>query len=230
MNQPPRFRCFICEQELQEKENLFACTFCGKQEPGEWFCPGGHYICEECRLSTPEEAIQRVCSHTTSSNPWEIATLVMRHPSFKPHGAEHHLVVAPVVLTALANSGQAAFDKKKIAAAIKRTADIPVGACGSRGDCGACIGAGAAVSIILKASFASGKERSLTLKTAAAALLRLAEAGGPRCCKQSVYAALETCSLVFKNELNLHLDIGNKKCLFSQRITDCKKEICPYYL
>ena len=229
MNQVPKFICFICGQELLEKESSCVCTFCRKQEPGEWVCPGGHYICEECRLASPEDVIKRVCLSTKSSDPWEIATLVMRHPAFRSHGVEHHLVAAPVVLTALVNSGQVELEKEKISTAIKRTADIPFGVCGSRGDCGACIGAGAAVSIILKANFTSAKERSLVLKTAASALLRIAEFGGPRCCKQSVYAALETCGLIFKNELKLELKIGNKKCPFSQKITDCKKERCPYF-
>ncbi len=140
--QAPTFVCFICGQGLLEKESTGLCTFCGKQEPGEWVCPGGHYICEECRLSAPEEVIKRVCLNTKSPDPWEIATLIMRHPAFRPHGVEHHLVVAPVVLTALVNSGQADLEKEKISAALKRTADIPFGVCGSRGDCGACIGAG----------------------------------------------------------------------------------------
>jgi hypothetical protein len=229
MNQQPKFTCFICGNELTEKRSASVCTFCRKEEQGDWVCPGGHYICEECRLSPAEKIIKSVCLNSSSQNPWDIATLIMQHPLFRHHGVEHHLLVAPVILTALANSGQINFDKEKIAAALKRTADIPFGVCGSRGDCGACIGAGAAFSIILKASFSSDKERSLVLKTTAGALLRIAELGGARCCKQSVYAAVETSSLVFKNELKLDLEIADKKCRFSQKISDCKREGCPYY-
>lgn len=229
MNSRPVFTCFICGNELIEKSADCICTFCGKHEQGDWVCPQEHYICEECRLSPVDLIINNVCRNSTTHNPWEIATLIMRHPVVPDHGAVHHLMTAPVILTALVNSGQVDFKKEKIPEVLRRTADIPHGVCGSRGACGACSGAGAAASIILKATFKSNRERSLVLKTTANALLRVAELSGPRCCKQSVYAALESCSLLFKEELKLDLPLGDRRCLFSRKITDCKGKDCPYY-
>lgn len=228
MSHQPVFYCPICGQELQERESVCICSFCGKQEQGEWVCPSGHYTCEDCRLASPAEAIERVCLETRSQNPLEIADLLMRHPAFKDHGVEHHLLVAPVMLAALANSNQTRVDKAKIHSAIKRLVDIPIGVCGSRGDCGACVGAGAAVSIISGAYSNPALGRSRALKATGNALLRLAEIGGARCCKQSVYVALETCCRVLAEELNLSLEMGKITCGFSQKIADCKKEKCPY--
>jgi hypothetical protein len=229
MSNQPVFTCFICGNELIEKNADCICTYCGKLEQGEWICPQGHYICEECRLSPVDLIINNVCLKSTAHNAWDIATLIMQHPVVPHHGAVHHLITAPAILTALVNSGQIDFKKERIPEVLKRTVDIPYGVCGSRGDCGACIGAGAAASIILKATFKSNRERSLVLKTTANALLRVAELSGPRCCKQSVYATLESCSHFFKEELKLDLPLGDKTCIFSRKITECKGKDCPYY-
>lgn len=229
MSRCPIFTCSICEQELLERESASVCSFCGKREQGEWTCANGHYTCEECRLASPAEAIERVCLETDSQNPREIADLLMRHPAFKDHGVEHHLLVAPVILTALANANQARVDKAKIHSAVKRLVDIPIGVCGSRGDCGACVGAGAAVAIISGASVNPKLGRSRALKATGNALLRLAEMEGARCCKQSVYAALETCCRVLAEELGISMEMGTITCAFSRKITACKKEKCPYY-
>ncbi|MDQ1353321.1 MAG: hypothetical protein QG657_3627 [Acidobacteriota bacterium] len=229
MNQVPKFKCSICGQELLEREISCICSFCGKQEQGEWVCPGGHYICEDCRLASPAEVIERVCLETHSQNPREIADLLMRHPSFKDHGVEHHLLVAPVILAAFANCKKTRVDKAKIQSAIKRLVDIPIGVCGSRGDCGACVGAGAAVSIIFSANADPMMGRSRALRAAGSALLRLAEMEGPRCCKQSVYAALETGWDILGKEFGISLELGTITCGFSHKIADCKKEKCPFY-
>lgn len=214
-----------------EETRLGTCAYCGTHEETDWICPESfnHYICETCRLSIPGDVIETVCKHTSSNDAWEIATLIMKHPVFSQHGVEHHVLVAPVILTALMNNKQIEFDRDSVKGVLKRTADIPPGVCGSRGDCGASVGAGATVSILLKASFKSGKERSLVMKTTANAMLKLAKMGGGRCCKQSVYAAIETCKDILKQELNLELVIGRNTCSFSGLIADCKMKECPYY-
>ncbi|HLP58046.1 MAG TPA: DUF5714 domain-containing protein [Candidatus Deferrimicrobium sp.] len=229
MSRQPVFYCSLCGEELQEETRPRVCSFCGRQEEGDWGCGNEHYTCEECRLAAPAEAIERVCLETGGRNPREIADLLMRHPAFKDHGIEHHLLVAPVILAALANVNETRVDKAKIQAALKRLMDIPIGVCGSRGDCGACVGAGAAVAIISGTSANPKLGRSRALKATGKALLRLAEMGGVRCCKQSVYVALETCCRLLSEELNISMEMEPITCAFSPKITDCKKGSCPYY-
>jgi len=223
------FRCPICQKPLHSANHLAQCSFCGNKENAELICPSGHYQCETCRLASSEEIIERVCHTTTSTDPVEIANLIMRHPSFNQYGAEHHLVVAPAMLTALDNQGVWDFDRTKLKSVLNRLSDIPVGACGTRGGCGACEAAGCTISVITKASYASQRERSLTLKTTAHALEKIAEIGEARCCKQSVYAAIETAQHTLKTELGLNLPVTKITCAFSARINDCQKERCPYY-
>jgi len=152
----------------------------------------------------------------------------MKHPMSVMHSPQHHIMVAPAVLSALRNSGLRPLSPGRLAAAIERTQGIPLGACGTRGECGAATSAGALVSILTGATFTKDRERSLALSACAETLLAIAQAGGPRCCKQSVYLALETTSGFLKRELSLDLPV-NPLCDFSSRNPECKKKRCQYY-
>jgi hypothetical protein len=231
MNGYPVFRCAICDEELQEDPKIMICSTCRKTEQAEWSCINGHYVCEECRIASPVEIIEKICKTTPSENPIAIANLIMRQTTFNSHGPEHHMLVAPVVIAALANSTGISIDKTRIRSLMKRTEDIPIGVCTSRGDCGACVGAGAALSFICRTIDPTVDLRGLALKTTAKALLYLSGMRGRRCCKQSVYAAIETCARVLNEELKAKLHTPSTKitCEFSRKIADCKKENCPYY-
>lgn len=222
-----RFPCPICGEILKQHEGTAECMFCGKEEEAEFICPEGHFQCEECRLADPKEIIERTCKNYDGTDPFELASLIMKHSSFNPHGIEHHLLVAPVILTVCKNAGMD-IPFRRIKTAMKRVEDIPYGACGSRGGCGACESAGTAVSLITGASFKSDEERSLTLKATANCLDKLAEMGGPRCCKQSVYAAIEETFSLLDGEYDLPR-LRRYRCSFSSDIEGCKKERCPYY-
>lgn len=225
------FRCAVCQESLQEETRLLVCTFCGASEEGEWCCPNNHYTCETCRLAEDRELIERVCQGTKINDPVVLANVLMSHPVFHAHGPEHHLIIAPVVLTVLGNAGIFAFDKTRLGSIMKRTSDIPIGACSSRGDCGACVGVGALFSVLGRALHYPGDLRSLTLRATAQTLLRLSTMPGHRCCKQSIYAALETTAVLLKESLHVSFPVfpGSITCAFAARIEDCKKQGCPFY-
>jgi len=226
---PLVFYCSVCGSELQEEERVQKCIYCGTEEECEWLCPHGHYVCEECRVASAEEIIERTALSTTESDPASIATLLMRHPMFREHGPAHHLLVAPVILAALRNQGYP-IRKGALRAALKRMKDIPHAACATRGDCGAAVGVGCAVSLLTGAKFRSDRERALTLQATAEAVRRLAEHGGARCCRQSVYSALESAAAFLERELGLILGISTPVfCPFSSTTEDCKKDACVYF-
>jgi hypothetical protein len=103
-----------------------------------------------------------------------------------------------------------------------------MGSCGTRGECGAAICVGTLVSILTGATFTKDRERSLALQASAEALLSIAQAGGPRCCKQSVYLSIETASRFLKSELKIEIPT-KPHCEFAIRNPECKKERCKYY-
>ncbi len=220
--------CAVCGAELKQADVLAECTFCRRQTQAQYLCPNGHHICEECQLSDWPQVVVRVCEATDETDPAVMVNLIMKHPMSVMHSPQHHILVAPAALAALSNHGLYPLKPGRLATAIERTKGIPLGACGTRGECGAAVGVGTLVSILLGATFQKDRERSLALQATAETLLAIAEAGGPRCCKQSVYLALETASHFLKRELNINLPV-NPRCEFAARNAECKKERCRYY-
>ncbi len=222
------YRCAVCGDELTRVDAPAVCTFCGCKTQAQYLCPSGHHICEECQCADWPQVVERVCAGTRESDPAAIVNLIMKHPMAVMHSPQHHILVAPAVLAALSNSGQYDLKPGRLAAAIERSQGIPVGACGARGECGAAVSVGALVSILTGASFQKDRERSLALRATAETLLAIATADGPRCCKQSVYLALEAASAFLERELEIDLPV-DPRCEFSARNQECKKERCEYY-
>lgn len=221
--------CIICGAELEEITETATCTFCGQATLATFRCPNGHHVCDDCQLADWPQVVERVCEGTRDPDPVAIVNLIMRHPMSVMHSPQHHIVVTPAILAALRNQGLRPLKPGRLASAIERTKGIPLAACGSRGECGAAVGVGTAVSILTHASHLKDRERSLALQATAEVLLAIAEAGGPRCCKQSVYLSLEVASIFLKRELDLDLPV-QARCEFAERNEECKKERCRYYV
>lgn len=223
------YLCAVCGDELEQVDTTAVCTFCGQETPARYLCAAGHHICEECQLADWQGVVERVCEGSRETDPTAIVNLIMKHPMSVMHSPQHHIVVTPAVLAALRNSGLRPLKPGRLTSVIERTKGIPLGSCGLRGECGAAICVGTLVSVLTGATFQKDRERSLALQASAEALLSIAQAGGPRCCKQSVYLALETASIFLMRELNIDLPV-NARCEFALRNQECKKERCKYYV
>jgi hypothetical protein len=223
-----KFRCRICEQELLEQASRCTCTYCGQEEETDWSCPGGHYTCESCRTACPDDLTERTCLHSAARNPLELAELLMRHPAFHAYGEEHHSLAAPVILAALRNQGVPAVTDEGIRLSIARLKGIPISVCGTRGDCGAAASAGTVVAILRSATPLSDHERTEALRATAQTLLRIADRGGPRCCKQSVFEAILCTWERLQEELGL-VALPAHSCSFAGKLKDCKTTRCPYF-
>ena len=69
------FTCPLCNTELVETSQMAVCSFCGATEDADYICPNGHYQCEECRMASQTDIIERVCLTTHSTNPLNWLTL-----------------------------------------------------------------------------------------------------------------------------------------------------------
>jgi hypothetical protein len=223
-----RFRCRICEQDLLETTAKAACTYCGAEKVAEWLCPEGHHICETCRTSSAEDLIARACCFLQETNPLKAAELILRHTAFPAYGDAHHVLVAPVVLASLRNRGIDGVNEAVIREAMTRLRGIPACVCGTRGDCGAAASAGTVVSLLRKATPLSDAERSAALHATAEALCRIADHGGPRCCKQSMFDAIYSAWEHVKGLAGVD-DLPVHACAFAGRLKDCKTTRCPYF-
>jgi Family of unknown function (DUF5714) len=220
--------CSICGGELKQVDTLALCTFCGHETPARYICAAGHHTCEDCQLADWPQVVERVCEGSHATDPSVIVNLIMKHPMSVMHSPQHHILVTPAFLAALRNAGIHTLSPGRLSSAIERTKGIPMGSCGTRGECGAAICVGSLVSIITGATFTKDRERTLALQASAETLLSIAQAGGPRCCKQSVYLAIETASTFLKRELNIDLPV-KPYCEFASQNPECKRERCKYY-
>jgi len=225
------FYCIICDKPMQPKREIAVCSFCGKKEVSDYVCPDGHYVCEDCRTASLEEIVKKVCVATRETDPVKIAILLMKHPAIQMYGPEHHYLVSNVLLAALRNLGKFNIDKSSFEEAIKRGKRMPLGSCGLLGTCGAAVGVGITISIAKKATWTSDKERSLAMQATSEALCRIAEIEGPRCCKASTFAAIETAAKFFEQEFGIKIPslTDPKPCYFRNLNTECLGNRCPYY-
>ena len=223
------YLCTVCGAELKPVDVITACTFCGHETKAQYICTSGHYICEDCQLADWPHVVERICEGSHETDPSVIVNLIMKHPMSVMHSPQHHIMVTAAVLAALRNSGLHSFGAGRLISAIERTQGIPLASCGMRGECGAAICVGTVVSILTGATYQKDRERSLALEASAEALIAIARAGGPRCCKQSVYLSFETTSAFLKRNLDIDLEV-NPHCDFTARNEECKQERCKYYV
>ncbi len=231
MDSTEEYFCIVCGKRLFSPPGEAACSFCGKRENADYVCPDGHYVCEACRLASAEDLIRKTCEVSKETDPSEIAFLLMKHPAIPIHGSENHLVAAYSLLTALRNTGRTTVGKREFEKVAQRLRKASHGICGSWGVCGCAIAAGSVTSIITDATYLSDKERSLALKVASKILDRVAQPGGPRCCKMSVYLAIEVAVESFNRELAIPIRTPTdpRPCIFSKLNPECLGRRCPYY-
>lgn len=223
------YKCIICGVETYPSNEDAVCSYCGKVEEADYICPQGHYVCEECRVASPEELVKKTCLNTLEKDPVKIAELLMKHPAVTAYGPEHHYLTAGAVLAALRNNGVAKVDASMIDRAIARARRIPLGACGSWGACGAAVGVGIAFSVAWNVDMMSREERGLVMKLVSEALEEISKLEGPRCCKASVYLALEVVKRFLKKQFNVNFE-QEVKCPFKAALHQCCLGAkCPYY-
>jgi len=225
-----KVNCPICGAEMRKATSIAQCFFCGKEENADYVCPNGHYICQDCRIASPEEIAEKVVRYLKTNNALEIAERILLHPNIPIYGIEHHYIVPLSLVAAAKSSLNQEIKKGIIKMIISRSKTLPYGSCGTLGDCGAAVGAGIAISVLTHASYKSDEPRALSMETTARVLLELAKQGGPRCCIQSVYAGLEIGSEIIRDKLNIPIEkITDIKCIFYEKAPECKKEKCKYY-
>lgn len=222
--------CLICGKDLVylEKPVLKRCEMCGREELTHAHCTDGHYVCDDCHSKDGIEVIKEYCLSTNLEDPMEIAENIMKDPRIPMHGPEHHALVPAVIVTAYKNlTGKA--DDEDIIEALERGRQIPGGACGYYGACGAGVGVGAAISVIFKATPMTPLKRSKAHLVVAKALKEIGKAGGVRCCKRCTRLSIEVAKEFFKEESNVAFpdDYDVDTCEYTKVNRECLYK-CKY--
>lgn len=185
--------CLLCGDELlyDAHQAELPCELCGRHMPSTARCPRGHFVCDACHGVSGRDLIERRCATTDEIDPIALATELMRSPTVSMHGPEHHFLVPAVLLATYDNvHGLAPRRARDVAEARRRADRVPGGFCGTHGNCGAAVGSGIFWSVATGATPLTEASWAQSNVMTARSLLRIAEHGGPRCCKRDTYHAL----------------------------------------
>lgn len=157
--------CLICGYPLEYymEDTELSCHVCGRLLSANARCTEGHFVCDACHGADAYEYILRHCSGSDETDPVMLADFLMKNPKVKTHGTEHHFLVPAVLLTVYYNlKGKEDLKEEKLLAALKRSKSVKDGSCGFSGNCGAAVGTGIFMSIILGATTLSREEWKLS--------------------------------------------------------------------
>ena len=222
--------CLICGAPLEYLENdvLMECAVCHKKENSKTACVNGHYVCNDCHTQGLDSIIA-VCLRERSKNPIEIIQKMMALPFCHMHGPEHHVMVGAALLTAYKNAGGEIDLEKALSEMQARGRQVPGGACGFWGACGAGISAGIFVSIATGATPLAKNDWGLSNQMTSAALGAIGEVGGPRCCKRDSYLSIMEAVAFAREHLGVAMEMGEIRCVHSHQNNQCIGKRCPFF-
>ncbi|MBO7265685.1 MAG: SAM-dependent methyltransferase [Alistipes sp.] len=222
--------CLICSAPLiyLETERVMECAICHKMEPSNSCCEQGHYVCNECHTKGID-AIYKLCLDQTSKSPIEIIEKMMAMPFCHMHGPEHHVMVGAALLTAYRNSGGNIELGTALMELMKRGKQVPGGACGFWGACGAGLSSGMFISIISNSTPLTVEPFALAHKMSAMSLNKIAEEGGPRCCKRDSYLSILAAIDFVEANFGIAMQRCDVECRHFGKNNQCIRLRCPFF-
>ncbi len=221
--------CLICGAPLKylEDEMQIECALCKKSAVTKTVCQNIHYVCDGCHTKGIDLIIG-VCLGETSKNPIKILQRLMALPFCHMHGPEHHIMVGSALLTAYKNAGGTIDLHKALIEMQSRGQQVPGGACGFWGACGAGVSTGMFVSIITGSTPLENKAWGLSNLMTSQALKAIGEVGGPRCCKRDSYLAITAAVEFVKTNLQIDMGLTDIRCIHSSQNNQCIGERCRF--
>jgi len=227
--------CMVCGTPLEylTESAIVTCNYCNKEESSYIRCPRGHYVCEICYGKGAYDAIKDMALSTNSKDPFEIAELMMAHPSVTMLGCDNAYVAAGAFIAALKNEGSLEIGDDQVVEAIDRTKKQAIGGyCALTGVCGVPIAIGAVFSVILKAACPKDRESAITMHAVSRVIDAIANDVGPMCCKSFVRTAMGVGYNLAKEYFNVNLPIHREKisCIYVKRHPHgCRASKCSYF-
>ena len=222
--------CLICGASLEYLggDVPMTCALCGKTEHSKTRCVNRHYVCGDCHMSGMD-AIIGLCLQETSSDPIAIIERMMAMPFCHMHGPEHHVMVGAALLTSYRNAGGMLDLPKALAEMLRRGKQVPGGACGYWGACGAGLSTGMYMSIATGATPLAKEAWSLSNRMTSGALAAIGEHGGPRCCKRDSYLAIQAAVDFTRKHLGVQMACGDIRCTRCHMNNQCLGKACSFH-
>lgn len=211
-----------------ETNRSIRCHYCGQVISTNTRCVQGHFVCDVCHEAEALEIIKNVCLHSSEADPVALMQTIRSHPHFPIHGPEHHPLVPAVLLTALRNFGHPVTDGQ-ILTAVQRGQTISGGSCAFLGACGAAIGVGVAVSLLVRADPYDGGKRQAAQRATQEALGQIASFHAARCCQRDSWLALKMASTLLQNLTGKLVPVNRFACDQYPENKECIHDRCPLW-
>ena len=221
--------CLICNAPLEYliQEETMECALCHKKESSKTRCIKVHYVCNDCHTQGMD-SIFGLCLAETSANPVDIVRRMMDLPFCHMHGPEHHVMVGAALLTAYKNAGGPLDLDQALREMFSRGREVPGGACGFWGACGAGISAGQFLAIATQSTPLAREPWGLSNQMTARALEQIGKAGGPRCCKRDSFLSILAAVDFVREHLGVEMERTIPVCSYSARNNQCLGGDCPF--
>lgn len=170
------------------------------------------------------------CLNADTKDPIELISGIMKKEYISIHGPEHHILDGACFLAALHNAGVKFDLNSALDQMIERGKKMPGATCGQWGVCGSASSIGAALSILHGTGPLSHNQYYKdNLLFVAGALSKIAEIGGPRCCKRNAFLSLSTAVDFVKGQYGIELPKNKITCCFSGKNEQCIAVECPFF-
>ena len=214
--------------EYLAEDQAMTCALCGRQELSKTQCVNGHYVCNDCHTKGMDQILS-LCLQENSTNPYMIVENLMAQSFCHMHGPEHHVMVGAALLTAYRNAGGTLDLDKALREMLKQGKQVPGGACGFWGACGAGLSTGMFVSIATGSTPLAMEAWALSNKMTSCALGKISEHGGPRCCKRDSYLAITAAVEFAAEHLGVQMTMQPTRCSRFSMNNQCLGRECPYH-
>jgi len=223
--------CMICGKPLKYRKNtvMMECSICEEMMPANAACEADHFVCDSCHRAASEVFWLPWMMECEEKDPLKILEEVVAMEPIHMHGPEHHLIVPGALLTAYHNNGGELNLNQALMEAVVRANQVPGGACGYWGACGAAVGAGIYVSVLTGCNPLDAKNWPMPQRLVAACLNRNAEVGGPRCCKRNTRLAIEQAAKFTEEHYGITMECGSVSCVYFGENEECIGNVCPYF-
>ncbi|MDO5418004.1 MAG: DUF5714 domain-containing protein [Lachnospiraceae bacterium] len=180
-------------------------------------------------METKYQLIKEECMKAETNDPIELIIHIMQNEAISIHGPEHHVLDGSCFLTAMHHAGADFNLEEALDEMIARGRKMPGATCGQWGVCGSSASIGAALAILHGTGPLSDNSfYKDNLSYVSQALGRLAEVGGPRCCKRNAFLSILTAIDFVREHYGIELPKQKVTCVFSDRNQQCIGERCPF--
>jgi SAM-dependent methyltransferase len=223
--------CLVCKSPLTylTREEEMCCHYCGSLILSNARCEKNHFVCDKCHQEDGLAIIKHICLENTEEDMIVLLDKIRQHRAINMHGPEHHAMVPGIILaTYYAQGGN--ITKEDILTGIRRGSQVPGGACGFWGSCGAAIGAGIGFSVILAATPLTAQKRQQVQTACSRILSKVAAQAGARCCQRDAFISLQETARLSRDLLPVTLKASsNLSCRQYVLNRECIRKLCPLW-